>query len=183
MYPRSATVLLVACSLAGCAGTATAGDFFVGAGAGRSQVRFDAVSDFRGTDTSFRVFGGYEFMRYLAVEAAYADGGSPDDEVVGLDFQVNSDVVSAAVLGILPLGERFSLFARVGYAYYDFEFSARGLRPVDESGEKLLYGLGAEMGIGDHFRIRAEYERLEIYEGSADTADFATVSALFKFAL
>jgi OmpA-OmpF porin, OOP family len=51
--------------------------FYVGAGIGQASIERDD-SDFDADDTGFKVFGGYNFNQYFALEATYLDGGEPD---------------------------------------------------------------------------------------------------------
>mgnify|MGYP003465717331 FL=1 len=49
---------------------------YVGGGVGYFSVD---TGDFDGSDTSFKLFGGYRMNQYFATELEYIDGGNPDD--------------------------------------------------------------------------------------------------------
>ena len=53
--------------------------FYVGAGIGQATLEADDVG-FDADDTAFKVFGGYSFNDYFAVELTYFDGGAPSEE-------------------------------------------------------------------------------------------------------
>ncbi|MGH8251785.1 MAG: hypothetical protein ACREVI_14010 [Steroidobacteraceae bacterium] len=84
----------------------------------------DTASTLDDSDTGFGLAGGYQLNDHFVVEFAYVDLGSMDiqatvtvtdgvdvaDADVGLESSAQGPVLSA--LGILLLGERFSLFGR-----------------------------------------------------------------------
>jgi hypothetical protein len=74
-----------------------------------------------------------------------------------------------------------SLFAKLGYVFYDEEVNVRqgALSYSDKnSAEDLLYGAGAEVELGRSFQLRAEYEVVDV-----SNADFDMISlgATFRF--
>jgi OmpA-OmpF porin, OOP family len=157
-----------------------AGGFYVGAGIGQATVEVDGVG-FDADDTSFKLFGGYAFNSIFAVELAYFDGGSPNEDFGVGTVEVSLDGVNVSALGRLPLGESFSLFGKLGYASYDAEVTARsGVASASASGndEDLSYGVGGSFRIGGNFELRAEYEALDISDSSFDTL---TLSGVFRF--
>jgi len=142
--------------------------FYVGAGIGASDV---SSGGFSGNDFAFKVFGGYDFMRYFGVEAAYMDGGSPSDH----GFSVDLTGWDLAVRGILPIGDRGEVFAKVGWVWWDADFEGFG----SDSGDDLLYGVGGGYRFTDQFGLRAEWERMDIKDTSR--ADLWTISGYWKF--
>jgi OmpA-OmpF porin, OOP family len=142
--------------------------FYVGAGIGASDL---SAGGFSGNDFAFKVFGGYDFMKYVGVEAAYMDGGSPSDS--GLDVDVTGWDLAAR--GILPVGERGEVFAKVGWVWWDLDAGYLG----SDDGNDLMYGIGGGFRFTDQFGLRAEWERLDIED--TDSADLWTVSGYWKF--
>jgi hypothetical protein len=75
--------------------------------------------------SAYKLFLGYEFPRFLGFEASYLDLGSYD---VG-SFEEQEDVVAsvegngwtAALTGRIPIGELFTIYAKVGYFFWDAE--------------------------------------------------------------
>ncbi|MGH8221383.1 MAG: outer membrane beta-barrel protein [Woeseiaceae bacterium] len=141
-----------------------------------------AVVDFTSTlddsDTGFGFAGGYQLNDHFAMEFAYVDLGSVDyrasatvsdgvDEVdadVGFESSANGPVLS--VLGILPIGERFSLFGRVGLSLLNADGTVRialdGISqrasPSSQKSDPML-GVGAELSLSKHFAIRLAWDR------------------------
>lgn len=152
--------------------------FTVGAGIGQFNVEIDgidgldeAINDFDADDMSWKLYGGYRFNRYLAVEAAYVDFGKPSDQ-----FELNgsSGNYSLAlsgfapyVVGTLPLGP-VELSARLGYYFYDVKVNADlddlggDVFETKNSGEDVTYGIGVGMTFMDHLHTRIEYEVIDL---------------------
>lgn len=151
---------------------------YLGAGVGEVTNK---VAGFEADGVAIKFFGGYAFNQYFALEAAYIDAGTLKDTVDGLDVSVDNDGFVVAALGKLPLTDAFSLFAKLGYTFYDQKVIARrGDVSVSEksSGDDLLYGVGANLRLGRRLELRAEYEVVDVKD-----ADFNlfSASAVFRF--
>ena len=146
-------------------------------------------------DTGFKVFGGYQFNKYLAMEGGYFDLG---------DFGFTSFTVPAGTLhGVLgarglnldavlsmPLTDKFSIFARGGVAYSEVEgaFEGTGLvnvvEPNSESKEaNYKFGAGLEYMFTHRFGMRLEAERYHVDDSVGNMGDIDLFSAgvLFRF--
>ena len=155
--------------------------FYAGASVGQASVEVSEV-DFDGSDTAFKVFGGYAINSNFAVELAWFDGGSADERFGPGVVQVELTGLHAAAMGRLPLGEAFALFGKIGFASYDAEISARlngqTLFSEDGSDEDLMYGIGGEFRFGPSFGLRAEYE---IVDASDAEFNMLSVGGVFRF--
>jgi OOP family OmpA-OmpF porin len=155
--------------------------FYAGAGVGKASIEVDDVG-FDADDTAFKVFGGYNFNDYFALEAAYFDGGKPDQRFGIGSVEVALSGLNVSALGRLPVNEVFSVFAKLGFASYDGEVTGRiGNRVVsreDTTDEDVTYGIGAAFNIGASFQVRGEYEAFDISGGSFDVL---SVSGVYKF--
>ena len=130
------------------------------------------------SDTGFGFAGGYQLNRHFAMEFAYVDLGSLDyqatatvtdgvderDADVQFGNSAHGPVISA--IGILPIGERFSLFGRVGLSLLNAEGSVRitldgSSQRASQSSQKTdpMYGLGAEFNVSKNFAIRVTWDR------------------------
>jgi outer membrane protein OmpA-like peptidoglycan-associated protein len=171
--------------------------FYVGAGLGNFALDSDTIyngKDFDGSDIGYKVFGGYQFMRYLAVELEYLDGGEPDDNFRDDRFPDERLKVSAGVtgfvgsaVGILPIGERFDVFGKLGFIYWDGDGSGK-IRDADGTLAKISYGndgtdfawaVGGTWHITHNLGLRAEYQGFEIDD--FNSVDFASGSIVYKF--
>jgi hypothetical protein len=150
------------------------------AGTGLGEVT-DKAGGFEADGVAVKFFGGYSFNEYFAAEVEYIYAGTLTDTVEGIDLEVESDGIVVAALGKLPLGDAFSLFAKLGYTFYDEKVTASldGVSISEKnSDEDLLYAVGADLRLGRKFQLRAEYEVVDV-----SNADFnlLSASAVFRF--
>lgn len=169
--------------------------FYVGAGIGNAGFEVDGNDpdlgdiddlDFEGDDVGYKLLAGYRVMPYFGVEASWNDFGTPDDSTevgnVQIETEFETDGFDFSLMGILPIGEHFDAFAKAGYFWWDVEGTATSggiAEIVQDSGEDLTYGVGAQWNPGDLFGLRAEYQIYDI-EG-IDDVWFLSLSALFRF--
>lgn len=153
--------------------------FYLGAGAGQAGVKIDDFlgfygADFDEADTGFKVFGGYRFLPWLGVEVTYIDGGSPSDTARDGDLlgkaSVDVQSLAAAAVFALPIGDRFELFIKPGFAYWkskasvyvaDSQFVYLDFSQDDDDSAFFIGG-GAGFNFSDQFGVRLEYEWFEV---------------------
>jgi OOP family OmpA-OmpF porin len=173
-------VLLLASSVAALADNEKG--LYAGAGVGQFNVKIDdvddavnTVSEFDSDDTSFRIFGGWRFSPYIAVDLAYIDFGGPDEDVNGQNVKADIDGFAPAVYGTLPLGP-IELFAKVGYLFYDLNVEIGGEEIADVSGsdEDLIYGGGIGITLFERLNARLEYEIIDVSEVDDSNAIWLT---------
>ena len=126
----------------------------------------DVVSD---DDSAYTIGGGYRFNRYFTAMLTYHDfgepigfAGCPPDFLCIQAFvpeKVEIDGWSASVTGGVPLGERFEVFARLGLIAWDA--SARS-PSLNDSGEDLLYGVGATWNVTPRWGIQLAYDTVDL---------------------
>lgn len=158
------TILLSTAALLAAASGASAqdGQFHLGAGytfLDADGVDFDAVT----------VRGGYDFTEFLGVEGEALIGLGDETFTVG---NVTGDVSVDYGLGVFgkaqyPLNEQVSIFARLGYAYYEAEASAAAISVSDSEGG-LAYGVGAEWAFAGPNAVRFDYTRTDFEDGDFD---------------
>ncbi len=157
MRALAATALLL---LAGAAAAADNG-IYIGGSIGQANVEVeDDVADFDSDDTGFKVIAGIRPLDFLGFEVNYVDLGNPNEDVGGADIEVDATGIDAFAVGFLPL-PLVDLFAKVGVISWDSSISVDGVDLVDDSGEDLAYGVGAQARFGS-IAVRAEYEIFDI---------------------
>jgi hypothetical protein len=141
--------------------------FTFGIGASRNDYELDP--DFVGVplkdkSTGFTFFGGYRFLPYLAVEAHYFDGGRAQWSFTDLDLKIDAKAYGASVMGMLPLGRGFGLFARGGYLRAELEgdilLEGDAFWSKDEESAPF-FGVGARMML-DGAQVRVEYMQSDL---------------------
>jgi len=147
------------------------------------------------SDTGLRVFGGYRFAPYFAVElggnwlgtVSASTGESADLEAVDLGALVS-----------WPLGNRFAVQARLGAYYANMATNAatvavpaifpppppppeRGWKEGDNTG--VTYGLGASYDLTDQATLRFEWQRFKNLGGGGPAldVDLFSIGALHRF--
>ena len=138
----------------------------------------DVTATIDDSDTGFGVAGGYQLNDHFAFEFAYVDLGSVSYQLSAMvsdgtneadaDVQLESSADGAVVsaLGILPIGERFSVFGRVGLSLMNAKGTARiTIDGVTQSPSQStqnsdpMVGIGAEYSLGKHFALRLAWDR------------------------
>lgn len=193
--------------------------FYVGGGVGQYEIDVDnfLIDDIdpefgvpAGTSfgpdiegSAYSIYGGWQFMPYLAVELSWVRMTEDDDSLLIQDIPEVGDVLISTDVEIdtfnltlnptLPIGESFAVFGKLGWAFYNVDVSAAGFLDAvpqdgnfefvpgssfggDEDEDDFTYGVGGEFKAG-RFGIRAEANVI-------DTADADTwywlLSANFK---
>lgn len=124
---------------------------------------------------------GIELNRYLAVETEVGVGVKDKDfQVAGVDGTLKHEWDAAGyVVGKLPVGENFEVFARGGYGHTEMKREIAGVT-TDEGGDHWAYGAGAEYKLNADNGIRADWTRRE-FKGDRESLDVYGVSYVRRF--
>jgi OmpA-OmpF porin, OOP family len=162
----------------GMTGTALAENgFYAGASIGQATVdACEGVTNCDDEDTSWKIFGGWELHRNIAIEAAWVDLGEISGSFGGLAVSAEADGWTLAGKGMLPLNEQFGVFGKLGMIMWDVE-GGGAASGIDDDGTDLIYGLGAQYMFSDRFGIVGEWEWYDI----DDDVDLFSIGALLKF--
>jgi hypothetical protein len=134
------------------------------------------------SDSGWTATAGWRVNRWFALEAGYVDAGTPrwDDFFVLVPslagvYDVQSAVTmkstEVAAVGILPLFNRWDVYAKLGAARWDATsrqravdpFSGRSLvRTFDDSGTGVVVGLGAGVTFAERVRARVEVRGIRV---------------------
>jgi len=170
--------------------------FYLGAGAGRFNLDIRNLEDVANATGSvvhsdndaWKIFAGYRFIPYFALEAAYIDFGRASDRFTTSgssgNYRLGLSGFAPYAIGTLPLGP-VELFGKIGYYYYNVninaDFSPPSQSNVDSSHSRtdLLYGAGIGMTFFDHLHVRAEYETVDIK--NAQNSDAFWLSGAWRF--
>jgi hypothetical protein len=93
---------------------------------------------------TYSPFVGYQLNKYVALEGSYLGTTNASTTVDGVDVNVKTHGVQAALLGTLPLSPIGGLYARAGLLRWHSTVSSAVAGVSDsENGTDGLYGLGA----------------------------------------
>ena len=178
-FSRIAGASLLVAAIAGTAQADDEAGFYVGGGLGRAREEFFV---FNGDDTSYRLFGGYSFNRFIAAEAGYIDNGKVGDTYNGIHQSLEMQGFYATGLAKWRIGKSFAPFAKLGVIFHDdirkVSIGTQVLSTHSSSDADFIFGGGLEFKLGDNFRLRAEYEKVNMPNTAFDIVSF---SAAYRF--
>jgi opacity protein-like surface antigen len=162
MYWAAALTALLAGGIAQAAGNS---GFYMGGGIGTAVVDVKEL-EFSERDLSFKILAGYALSDFIAIEAAYFDGGKPEKENGNESIIISATGYNASVVLRARTGSQIVVFGKIGYAEYDFDFVQKinGVaQNIDgRSDRDLNLGLGVNYNFRERYMFRAEYERAEV---------------------
>jgi OOP family OmpA-OmpF porin len=149
--------------------------FYAGISGGHVRLK-DSVAgiEIEATGTGYKVFGGYRFNEYGSLEAAYLDGGKPDDTVYGVTIESDATAWQASALWQIPISPRFEAYARFSVVVWEAVNSATDGRITlsqKNDGTDGAFGLGAALHVTPRLGLRAEVEAAEL-----DGTDLLSIS-------
>jgi OOP family OmpA-OmpF porin len=139
------------------------------------------------SDTAFRVFGGYQFNKYLGAELGYADLGKATLSGAGLNASVKAKAWDLVGVGRLPLADKFSLFGKLGMYRADTDLSSNtALIPAaSDNNTDLTYGIGAQYDFNKNLGVRAEWQQYKKVgsdnTGGDSDVDVMSVGVVYRF--
>jgi len=152
--------LLALVAMAAVATPAAAADlgFYVGAGIGITSLSVEDFNPdyaglrFKNDAFGYQVFAGYRPLRYLAVEAGYTDFGNirvweGGNSNFYKEANVDVSMWGGYAVGLLPLGQKVDLFAKLGYASWNNDNVVNSAGEIEDrstSGSDLAWGLGVD---------------------------------------
>ncbi len=143
----------------------------------------------------YKLFAGYDFNRFFALEGGYFDPGrfgylagtTPAGQLRG-NMRLNG--VNLDALGFLPFTPKFSAFGRFGVNYAKVRDSFVGTGAVNaltpdrnQRDANYNFGFGLQYGFTSFFAMRAEAERFRINDpvGPNGDVDLYSIGLLYKF--
>lgn len=189
---------------------AQASGWYGGANAGRTTTNIDdpritsgllgqgfsttSIED-RDRSTGFKLYGGYQFSPYLALEGGYFDlgkfGYTANTVPAGtLNGEMRVRGLNLDLVGTLPLAGKLSALGRVGvnYARVNDRFSGTGAVNVSnptasKSQANVKYGVGLNYAFTDALNMRLELERYRVNDaiGNKGDIDMVSVGLVYRF--
>lgn len=199
--------ILCLVGLAGPASSSALADdsgWYVGANVGQSEAKIDDARITSGllaggftttsiaedeSDLGYKLFGGYQFTRFVALEAGYFDLGKFNFTATTvplgtLSGSIKVKGVNFDAVGLLPISDRFSAFGRVGVIYAEANDSFSGTGSVNvpnsspsERATNYKLGLGLQYDFTASLGMRAEAERYRIDDAVGNKGDIDLYSA------
>ena len=139
-------------------------------------------------DSGYKIFGGYQINRNLALEGGFFDLGKFGFSATTLPTgTLNGDIrlkgLNLDAVGILPITDKFSAFGRVGLNYTQARDAFNGSGAVivqnpnpSKRDTNLKLGLGLQYAFNDALAMRLEAERYRINDAVGNRGDINLVS-------
>lgn len=137
-------------------------------------------SKYRGIDEAsantrtegWKVYGGYQFNKYLALEGGYANLNDMRAVTGAIRTSVDTDAWTLAAVASYPVTDKFSVIGKLGGAYMLADVSVKNgvadaVRGGDD-GYEPNYGVGVSYELLDNLSLRAEWERFDRKEYDID---------------
>lgn len=169
--------LLTILAVIGIVGTAQAEgtNWRFGIGIGRVNLQDNDVVDLDADGTAWEAFGGWEFNKYLSVEAGYLDAGNVKDTIQGVSVEVDATAWQASVIGTLPFSESWGAYLRAGLLDWKADGAVKGgglLSRTKDDGQDGIFGAGFSYTGEGNALLRLEYRIADL-----DGVDLSLISA------
>jgi hypothetical protein len=174
--PPALLAAVFAAGLVVLAGPVAAEGWYAGASSGKIEnrnwcdVNLGSCDD---KDSGWKIFVGNQLNRFIGYEFGYTDLGQLTD--TGTTAEADGVVVS--LVGMIPVGEMFSIAARVGAFHWNADVSsATPSLSRSRDGTNMTLGVGAKIPLGKRVDVRVEWERYDV-----DDDDYSLLSAGIAF--
>ncbi len=147
--------------------------FYAGGGIGSAELSEDFDGFTIDTDsTAFRIFGGWRFNDYFAVEGGYQDFGDFEQQIdvngTPVTASLSADGFTLGVAGSLPIGERFSVMGRFGMFYWDGNAEINIVSQATPEDNNPYFGIGIGYAVSEKFLITGDLTRFELEDANSN---------------
>ena len=138
--------------------------FYLGAGVGKSRTGDGCFGVCDTTSRSWNVSAGYQVNPYFALEAGYADLGEAvtSGTLVGVPVtaRLETTVIEFVGVGMLPITDAFSFYAKAGIYRYDTDSSTTGaaVGTSSETGAGFTFAGGLQYSFTRNIAARLEWQ-------------------------
>jgi OmpA-OmpF porin, OOP family len=189
--------------------------WYMGIGVGQSKAPDVNCSDLDGslgfptagascsaedTSTATKLFAGYQFNRYVAVEAGYVNLGkftfsaNKPTNPFGFTADVSDKASGFGIdaVGTWPITPEFGLLGRIGLFRWTLDASAtlttqfaggaNGSASEKATGIDVAFGVGAKYDFSENLGLRAEFQRFKnVGNDTTGKEDVDLISASFVY--
>lgn len=173
-------LLMPACLLSMCVGSAVAADNGFYLGAAVSQSKIDGFSsNFDLHDTGYKLIAGFRPLDMFAVELNYMDLGSDSATVGATRFDAKATALAGFGVLMLPL-PLIDLYVKAGVARWEAKgsLSSVTVSSLKDEGTEFAYGAGVQAHFGS-LGARLEYESFDI--SNTDGLDLFSLGLTWTF--
>jgi OOP family OmpA-OmpF porin len=156
---------------------------YVGVSGGESKFRTDCASlfDCDTKDTGWKVYAGGKANEIFGMEAGYTDFG----RVRASGGETDAWAANLSLVAGVPIGDRFSVFAKGGgiYGRTDVKASASSLvKTGHKNGWGTTWGVGAALGLTQAVQVRLDWDRYKLdFIGGSRDVDMLSAGVQMRF--
>lgn len=156
--------------------------WYAGLGIGQSKYGdIDEASANTRTE-GWKVYGGYQFNKYLAIEGGYANLNDMTARTGAIVTNLDTDAWTLGAVLSYPVTGKLSVMGKLGAAYMLADVNVKNgaaltVRGGDDSYEPN-YGVGVSYALLDNLNLRVEWERFDRKEYDID---LVTAGVALKF--
>ncbi|AXH11275.1 outer membrane beta-barrel protein [Halarcobacter bivalviorum] len=164
-------------------------NWYLGISAGQAKVdtginTTSSTESLDEKDTGYKIFGGYQFNKYLATELYYSDLGTVTYKDSASSLNLEADIKSYGITGVVsyPIHKHIKPFLKAGLQHWKGKIT--GTNDINENskikgdGNKPIYGLGINFPITESISIRTEYEVIKLDESDSK---FLSAGFVYRF--
>lgn len=180
--------LLLSSAVAAPAFAADSG-FYAGVTVGRSNTDNIASNTTmtKSSDTVAGILGGYQFNKYLSVEAEYTGAGKFTATTGTVNLSGKADTFAVSAKGDLPLSDAFSLYGKLGIANTKTSItSSPASNAAGATRTAATVGLGMQYNMSQSVSLRFGWDRYPMSVIAAPNtnkmnSNVYSLGAVFKF--
>lgn len=138
------------------------------------QSKYDGVDEASSNTRTegWKVYGGYQFNKYLAVEGGYANLNDMTGSTGVIRTELDTDAWTLGAVASYPVTEKVSLTGKLGAAYMLTDVAVKNGSAVTvrsgDDGYEPNYGVGLNYALLDNLSVRVEWERFDRKEYDID---------------
>ena len=139
---------------------------------GQSKYRSVDEDSANTRSEGWKVYGGYQFNKYLGVEGGYVNLNDMTGSTGTIVTNLDTDAWTLGAVLSYPVTEKFSVMGKLGAAYMLADVNVKDgaaltVRSGDD-GYEPNYGVGVSYALLDNLSLRAEWERFDRKEYDID---------------
>lgn len=121
----------------------------------------------------YQAFVGMDVLPYLGVEVARTDFGEAKGRHGTDKVLLNADTWAVGVIGQIPVTERFTVFGKAGYHFWEYKARLQSPLPWREhkDGGDPYVGAGVRVYFTRHLFLLGEYEAYRVHRFDYDNVN------------
>ncbi|MEW5873498.1 MAG: outer membrane protein transport protein [Chloroflexota bacterium] len=156
--------------------------WYAGLNVGQSNYRDFAAASANTRSEGWKVYGGYQFNKYLALEGGYVNLNDMTAATGALRTNIATDAWALGAVLSYPVSNKVSVMGKFGYAYMQGDTKTKNGAALtvhtSQDDYEPNYGVGVSYKVFDNLNLRAEWER---FDRSNMDIDLITAGLQVKF--